>query len=218
MPTMTKDSQVADLPLISRKEAADLLSVSVRTIDRYIERKLLSSEQKGRQVYLYQDQIYKLAADASLLNETDEHNEGQETIISPELDEDPSFLNVSSRKDNNAISADSSIMHFDFKKEANIYKELYFDLRDELKDSQKRLESANYRVGQLETQVQNTVPLLELSKKENEMEKKEQSIIHLENSIQRERTLKIILLCLLAVLLLIEPIAILIQMLIQSGS
>jgi len=45
--------------------------------------------------------------------------------------------------------------------EEEIYQKLYLELKEELKEKQLRLEIANYRVGQLESQVKNSIPLLE---------------------------------------------------------
>ena len=41
------------------------------------------------------------------------------------------------------------------------YKKLFQELQEELKEKQERLEVANYRVGQLENQVRNSIPLLQ---------------------------------------------------------
>lgn len=219
---MTQTATASNSQLISRKEAADLLGISVRTIDRYIDKKLLNCKQKGRNVFLYEEEIQRLA------NEKIEVESIEDSEIHLDIDNNEAFLNESSKTSDAAIVADSSIMNFDFKKEAAVYKELYIDLKDDLKDAQKRLESANYRVGQLETQIKNTVPMIELSKKENEMDKKEadlreenikkeQSIEVLEHQVQREKTLKLVLLGLLTILLLIEPTLLLIEYLISRS-
>lgn len=56
-----------------------------------------------------------------------------------------------------------------FSGEAKIYKNLYEKTLAELKIKQERLEGATYRVGQLEAQLQNTVPLLTYRQKEEEV-------------------------------------------------
>lgn len=54
-------------------------------------------------------------------------------------------------------------------KEVQIYKNLYAETLTELKIKQERLEGATYRVGQLEAQLKNTVPLLSYRQKEEEV-------------------------------------------------
>ena len=69
-----------------------------------------------------------------------------------------------------------------FQKESEIYKKLYEETVAELKIKQERLEGATYRVGQLESQIKNTVPLLTYRQKEeeviqlHEIQKKEQEL------------------------------------------
>ena len=45
--------------------------------------------------------------------------------------------------------------------ESALFKALYEGVKEELSEKQERLEIANYRVGQLETQVRNSIPMLE---------------------------------------------------------
>lgn len=206
--------------LITRKEAARRLGVSVRTIDRYIHKNMLTSKQKNRSVYLVEEEINDLVAKKTTENAKNNYYEAEPVDIEFEKKED------TISQDEAAVFADSSIVSFDNQRESGIYKDLYFDLKDELRDSQKRLETANYRVGQLENQLKNTVPLIELTKKEKEASEKEtkwqedlsaseQKNRALTNDLKKERSYKVIYLALLASLLLIEPILLLIEFLFQ---
>ena len=51
-----------------------------------------------------------------------------------------------------------------------IYKSLYEAMQEKYEEQQKRLEGAHYRVGQLEAQVKNMVPLLEIKKERKRLE------------------------------------------------
>lgn len=72
----------------------------------------------------------------------------------------------------------------EYKKEAEIYKQLYAETSLELKNKQERLEGATYRVGQLEAQIKNTVPLLSYRQKEDK-------VIQLEDDIKKQQDLQL---------------------------
>lgn len=75
------------------------------------------------------------------------------------------------RQNYNVEKSESSVLSSsqESKKEAEIYKKLYTETSAELKIKQERLEGATYRVGQLEAQIKNTVPLLTYRQKEEEV-------------------------------------------------
>jgi len=57
------------------------------------------------------------------------------------------------------------------------YKELYDQLREELREKQERLEIANYRVGQLEAQVRNSLPMIEFHQRDALVKAKQEQLI-----------------------------------------
>ncbi|QQR83449.1 hypothetical protein IPJ72_06715 [Candidatus Peregrinibacteria bacterium] len=82
---------------------------------------------------------------------------------------------------------------------------------------QERLEAATYRVGQLESQVKNMVPMLDYNKKQRELEEAQKSmeirevenhkkLAKVENQLKSERVAKWIYLSLVSVLLVVQPI------------
>jgi len=60
--------------------------------------------------------------------------------------------------------------------QSGIYKKLFTELQEEVKEKQERLEVANYRVGQLEAQVRNSIPMLEYHRENYEKKKKEEKL------------------------------------------
>jgi len=101
--------------------------------------------------------------------------------------------------------------------DGKIYKNLYIDTKKELKEKQERLEAATYRVGQLESQVKNMVPLLDYNRKEKELKEatiaieqkaieSERAIKQMEKKLRVEKIAKWIYLSLVALLLVAEPI------------
>jgi hypothetical protein len=102
-----------------------------------------------------------------------------------------------------------------------IYQKLYEELKQELKIKQERLEGANYRVGQLEAQLEiqknETVPLLEYKKilqlEEAKVEKAQEALGIVEGKLKtfqtrlkEERLNKNIYLLVLFILLLLQPL------------
>jgi len=62
------------------------------------------------------------------------------------------------------------------KEENEIYKKLYFDVKEELNMKQERLEMANYRVGQLESQLRSSIPMLEFHRDKYQADKEKQEL------------------------------------------
>ena len=56
------------------------------------------------------------------------------------------------------------------------FKILFLDLKEELKEKQERLEVANYRVGQLEAQLRNSIPMLEYRQEKYELDKAKEEL------------------------------------------
>ncbi|MBU2524438.1 helix-turn-helix domain-containing protein [Patescibacteria group bacterium] len=99
----------------------------------------------------------------------------------------------------------------------SIYKALYEEAKDELKEKQKKLEGANYKVGQLESQVKNSVPQFEYKREQQKLliqskkfdEEKRELIEIMENKneeLKIERTNRIVFAVILFTFLLLQPI------------
>ena len=78
----------------------------------------------------------------------------------------------------------------------SIYKKLYEEQHSELKQKQEKLEAAHFRVGQLEAQLQQSVPLLTAQKESDELKEK----IHTAEKKQRSAELRMWAMALVAVL------------------
>jgi len=212
---------------LSRKEAAQILKVSTRTLDRYIIKNTLSSKNVAGRIFLSEEDLLaflkakkrkkrrkpaarKLTKSQSniksksniVAHERDdnvydldisgESKSGQHSTINiteePAIDipvevydlpvevaTEPEFnVEVQTESDFAPASAHESESvdtvpmsdYFDAAKQTEdlIYKKLYEEQKEEVRSFQRRLEGANYRVGQLESQVKESVPLLEHQK------------------------------------------------------
>ena len=101
--------------------------------------------------------------------------------------------------------------------QSHLLKDLYGKAKEELNEKAERLEIANYRVGQLEAQLKNSVPLLEYHREQSEkriekakmiekFEQAQKSISALGQKLKFEEFNKKILLAILLVLLALQPL------------
>ena len=157
---------------IDRKAASKLLKVSMRTIDRYVKAKKMSIKVINGRIWLskkeimdfksaqgvpvYVDKVTMSTSDLSIDDDVDR-------VDNVEVIGQENFRKTSSKNDENALSNE-------------IYKRLFFETKEELNEKQERLEIANYRVGQLEAQVKNSIPMLEYHRENYERKKLEEDL------------------------------------------
>lgn len=196
---------------IDRKAASRLLKVSIRTVDRHIKNKKLSIQEANGRIWLNKEEIRNFYSRQSGHDKVD-NVDSYATRVS--IDDNVDKVdNVDTKIDNVELikkekSANSG---------AGTFKKLYEELKEEVKEKQIRLEIANYRVGQLENQVKNSIPLLEYHRENFECKKHEeefQSKITEKESIlqkilvqlKREKFNKRIFLIILLTILALQPL------------
>jgi len=174
---------------ISRKEAARMLKVSVRTLDRYIDKRIIPSKNIAGRILLNNEDLLNFH----------KQNRIHKGIQKPVRQTIPSNairieqLKEELHEEESAQSSDQ-LAEKDFIEtiEDRIYKKLYEELKDDVKSFQARLEGANYRVGQLESDLKASVPLLDHQK--------------LLTGHKKERFNKRILYIVLAVIFMLQPL------------
>lgn len=145
-----------DFYTIPREEAADNLGVSTRTLDRYLKTGKLKFKSVGRNVFVHALELKKLTE--LFLKKKSK----QEKQSSP------------GRSQNEKVEP---IMTVDNNIEEKIFRNLYTEATSELKLKQEKLEAASFRVGQLEAQLKNSVPLLEYKQKEEELQQENKNLL-----------------------------------------
>lgn len=188
---------------VDRIEASKILKVSTRTVDRYMRKYRLKTRKDGRRVLIKRVDIDKIIQDqiGHLVDLVNESAGKSETTNLTVKDVKVESIKAGSREPI----------------ENQIYKELYTEVKTDLKEKQDRLEAATYRVGQLESEVKNMVPVLDFSNKERELKDVQDSIhqkerqakeavITMETKIRLERVAKYIYLSLVGLLLVVQPI------------
>jgi predicted transcriptional regulator len=208
---------------ISRKDAADLLAVSTRTIDRYIRSKKLSARKKAGNILLSEEEVNNLkvtlfqnmhGASPDVEGRAHRHIDSvaaraNSTIFDAEtgtLEENPMVEAIAETKPSMAAS-----------EREKVFEELYDLSRREVREYHNKLEAANYRLGQLEVQVKHSVPLLDYQEKEqairqqddiiqNKVRRQEETIQIMETEVKSERLNKNIYIGLLLGVLCLQPL------------
>ncbi|MBI5413681.1 helix-turn-helix domain-containing protein [Candidatus Peregrinibacteria bacterium] len=115
---------------IDRKTASKILSVSVRTIDRYIRSGKIAAYQRNGRIWLNKREIVAFP-------------KSQESFVKQAID----IRNtVQPRRTVSPIA------------DIGFYKDLYEEAQRMIQEHQQKLEQANYRIGQLESQILNHQP------------------------------------------------------------
>lgn len=137
---------------IDRKTAAKQLKVSIRTVDRYIKSGKLKTDKENGRIWLYKKEINQIQSRHKVDN------------VDNEMSIDK--VDSSATKNVHSLSTPKTRKAAEESKNTDneVYKKLYEELHEEAKISRKRLEAANYRVGQLEAMVKESIPILDHQK------------------------------------------------------
>lgn len=189
---LTKDTKTLD-----RKQASRLLGVSVRTIDRYIRGGKLPAYNKSGRILLKKSDIMQYTNGDDVIPV---RTSVQRTTLTPP------------RQSLSPIAHHATTVSVSPKQHDDFYKDLYDEAKKVLTEYHQKLEQANYRIGHLESQINNPasmnvgftrsiIPMQspdavahELLKKElNDKEKEIQSLKHTISEEQGARTIFAIL-------------------------
>lgn len=199
----TKDDYILD-----RNAAARSLKVSVRTLDRYLKGGKLKFVKEDGKIWLSKSEL-------SNLKYSREERVARRIIdrVSHEL----SVENVDSFVDSSKSALSQHVHLNEMPAVESIYKALYEEAKHQLEEQQKRLEGANYRVGQLEAELKNTVPMMEFQQKQvyylessedmkQRLEKVTQKFQESQKQYQLEKYNKSIYLVILFAILALQPL------------
>ncbi len=219
---------------LSRKQAADLLDVSTRTIDRYIRTKKLNARKKGGSILLSEEELNNLkvatfqnmhGASPDVPGRAHRHVDSVSARETQEMrqifDADTGEIEEQTEKPipmetmETAVASTKSLVHKSEREK--VFEELYDLSRREVREYNNKLEAANYRLGQLETQMKHSVPLLEFHEKEEllreqeglitgKMKRTEESLQMMEHEVKAERLNKNIYIGLLFGILALQPL------------
>lgn len=199
---------------LSREAAGKLLKVSVRTLDRYLKAKKVSSQIVDGRIWLDKDEV-----EAFKVRKNRVVRVGAVDMSTSGLSIDDDVDKVDNVEVFLQDSVDSVSTKHERPRSSNneTYKNLFLELKEELNEKQERLEIANYRVGQLEAQLRSSIPLLEYHREKYENKKIEEEyktqlsesanmLKRLSLSIKYEKFSKRIFVGLLLIVLALQPL------------
>lgn len=205
---------------IDRRAASKLLKVSVRTVDRYIKKKVLTAQNVGGRVWLDKEDVVKLSGNRFQI--PDSFIGEKYSTIDSRIDTSTPIMSIDVTADKTGqkdeqMSTSISSQNVKGAYNSQLYQKLYEDTKGELNEKIERLEIANYRVGQLEAQLKNTIPLLEYhreaSEKKLEKAKLLEKIDHAETTVRAlsqkisfERYNKKVVFTILLIILALQPL------------
>ena len=201
---------------LGREAASRLLKVSVRTLDRYIKSKKVSSRVVDGRIWLDKEELEHFRLGKTSVSTIDSNvvsRAGVSTGDVVDRVDNIEVINQGFGDSDDIMSSKKDRTHG----AAETYKNLYLELKGELKEKQDRLEIANYRVGQLEAQVKSSVPMLEYHREKYEQSRQAEEfkaqISESTNLIKRitlnlkyERFSKRVFLIILLIILAIQPL------------
>lgn len=202
-----KSNMVTPSYEIDRKAASKLLKVSLRTVDRYVRQGRLTSENRDGRIWFTKAVIDEFSSRQSRQS----RHGGVDNV-------DKSGSKRVDIVDSIPVEDMDTVVRPKKKKSAEpVFKNLYEDAKKKLEGQQERLEAANYRVGQLEAQLKNTVPLLtyeeERSKAhevqrelKDEIKDRDKKLTVAEKVIREERLNRIIIAAVLFIVLALQPV------------
>jgi molecular chaperone DnaK (HSP70) len=168
--------------VLDRKKAADLLKVSIRTLDRYIRKGILPKHEIGGRIVIKFKDLKPLLDQKRV--EHDYLSSLNSNFSRPDLQEQGT-----AKEENSATEEENQIEALpqqQSNEDTQIYKQLYEQVQEELKAKQERLEGANYRVGQLEGLLKESVPLIEYRKSIAAEQEKRQELEELLNNFEKD--------------------------------
>lgn len=211
---------------LSRNDAADLLAVSTRTIDRYIRGKRLSARKKAGNILLSEEEVNNLkvtlfqnmhGASPEMEGRAHRHVDSVAARQSSTIfDAETGTVEESEVTEEVAVMQAPKAVAVKSERE-NVFEELYDLSRREVREYHNKLEAANYRLGQLEVQVKHSVPLLDYQEKEqairqqdeiiqSKVRRQDETIQIMEHEVKSERLNKNIYIGLLFGLLALQPL------------
>lgn len=226
--------------LLDRDEAAQILNVSVRTIDRWIKKGSISYARKGRDLFVREDSLQKFLSSQEKKGKTQTEFPQVEAAQRKEQEKNQVITEAVQIEHSGTEPLKETSIHtpdaYQFRDldrgfaeikdrllrrspEESIYKGLYEKNEEELNVARGKLDIAHHRIGTLEAQVKSMVPLIEYRKQKEELlalaeenRFKQKDIQDLEKRVQIEQFVKKIYAGFLFIMMGILPLLIILRL------
>ncbi len=157
---------------LTRQEAADLLEISVRSLDRSIKSGKIRSEKRGKSVYINDSDIKNINSDSS----------SKPIIITNDSSKKSTKLeNLSSKN----ISTKKDVEQFD--KITKTFENIYTDLRNQIDKKDKIIQELSVQVGVSQEQVKQSISVSEHNRSQMLLEESKTHISKQMNNLSEEK-------------------------------
>ena len=156
---------------LTRQEAADLLEISVRSVDRYIKSGKIRSEKRWKSVYVNDNDIKNIQT-----------NSDSKPIIITSSDKKTIPKEQFSSKD---ISTKKDIKDFD--KLTNTFENIYTDLRNQIEKKDKIIQEMSIEIWTTREQVKQSISVSEHNRSQMLLEESKTHIAKQMNNLSEEK-------------------------------
>jgi hypothetical protein len=185
----------------TREEAALLLEISTRTLDRYVKGGKIRAKRKGKIVYIHDEDIAMMRSeDPELVRPTDSQRKNTGWSESPEIVifDEPSNAGSFSRK---PTTVD--------------YRDLYEDSLRKIAEKDHIIQDLSYRAGHAESELKNSVSLIEFKKQtfllesakaktDEDIKLAESEVLKLREEVTQSKFVLYLLIVLVAVMIIVS--------------
>lgn len=169
---------------IDRQNAARILGVSVRTVDRYIASGQIRKVKNQGRTWLSNEDIKDMVSS----NKQTMSDNVASSFFSASAKDNVASQNVSNHSRVEVVEEKETSRSTNRNNSLN-YKDLYQEAKDELEEKNKRLQQATYKIGQLESQVKSMIPQIEHEQQQKLLSQKVQNMESLfHNEVQKRET------------------------------
>lgn len=185
----------------TRDEAALILEVSTRTLDRYVKSGKIRAKRKGKMVYVHDGDLMML-------------RNGEPELVRP----------TDSSRRNSVVSDTSDIVFFDetagaswFTRKPTMvdYRDLYEEMLRKLEEKDRIIQDLSYRTGQAESELKNSVSMIEYKKQtfllesakaktDDDIKIAEEKVVKLREEIMQSKFVLYILIILVAIMMIVS--------------
>lgn len=127
----------------SREEAADILEISTRTLDRYVKSGKLRTKRKGKKIFIHDEDIVMLQGSEPELIRATDSVKTEDIVFFDEMPSDSGFR----RK---PVMVD--------------YRDLYEDAMKRISEKDRVIQDLSYRAGHAESELKNSISMIEYKK------------------------------------------------------
>jgi hypothetical protein len=182
-----------DYYTLDRKSVAEILRISLRTIDRYVAKKTFSTERKNGKIFFHSKEVEdflqeksiegidtSFAAQSTRLNNIKSFYSQQNT---PEISQKSMAKDVAKYHGDNFSELQKKTQKYEL--EAKMYKNMYETSQQLFMSQQEQLQSAHYRLGKLEEKIKVLPSPVNVEKQQVQEAKHQTKISQLEKTNTR---------------------------------